>query len=120
MTEVVWLPRARLDYSSIAIYLGIEQHAPQAARAAVSKIEETVALLAEFPDAGRQVDYDDLRRRGYRRAIAGHYHIYYRHTAGTLTICRILHERQSLCDYALMSLDDETRSGAGHRPDAAE
>lgn len=102
MRKNEWRPRAQLDRSSITIFLGIEKQAPEAARKALDRIDEIISLVAEYPDAGRLVDNDELRRRGYRRAIAGHYHIYYRATIDTLTICRILHERQNLCDYSIV------------------
>ena len=105
MLSVEWLPRARLDMSSIAIYIGVEQHAPKVAKDILLRVEETVKLIAEFPELGRQVEFDGLQRSGYRRAIAGTYHVYYRYSGQALTVCRILHERQNIDRYTLLHVN---------------
>ncbi len=105
MLDLRWRPRAHLDRESIAIYLGIERHSPQAAFDAIRRIDEAISFVREFPDAGGRYRRDELQYE-YRTALANPYTIYYRFDDKALTIYRILHQHQDLDTYALISLDD--------------
>ncbi len=52
MLELAWRPRAHLDRESIAIYLGLECKNPQAALAAIQRIDAAIEHARSFPDAG--------------------------------------------------------------------
>lgn len=97
MLELEYRPRAQLDKTSIAIYLGHEQQAPKAALEAIKKIDAAIDQARMFPESGSVVPTEETPLSGeYRKVLARPYIILYRHDVKTLTVCRILHERQNL------------------------
>ena len=52
MRELRWRPRAHLDRESIALYLGMECSAPQAALDAIRKIDAAIERVRALPDHG--------------------------------------------------------------------
>lgn len=106
MRSVVWRPRAQLDRTSILIYLAVERQAPKSAEEVLSQIDEAIARIVAFPDIGRRVTYEGLRRRNYRRVPSGHYIIFYRVDEESITIVRVLHERQDFANYTVIDMGD--------------
>lgn len=104
MLDLAWRPRAHLDRESIAIYLGHERRAPQAALDAIKAIDAAVDMARTFPDAGGHFTDDHLEHE-YRTILAGSYIIYYRYNATTLTIYRIMHQRQNVDAYSLIEFN---------------
>ena len=104
MRKVEWRPRAHLDRESIAIYLGVERQSPQAALAAIEGIDATIKNICDFPEIGRAFMFEGLVHNDYRCAVSGRYRIFYRFTAETVTIYRVLHQRQSIDAYSLIGL----------------
>ena len=104
MLNLVWRPRAHLDRESIAIYLGVERRSPQAALNAVKRIDNAVAHARAFPDSGGRVRMDELGHTEYRTVLARPYIVYYRFDDTTLTVYRVLHQRQNIDTYALVDL----------------
>lgn len=104
MLDIQWRPRAHLDRESIALYLGCEQGKPEAALAAMKHIDNTLQRIQKFPDSGSHVRLEGLHRNDYRRALADPYAIYYRFDENTLTVYRILHQRQDIDTYTLVDL----------------
>lgn len=100
MLEVQWRPRAHLDRESIAIYLGVERQNPKAALAAINGIDAAIDRARRFPDAGGHFTDDHLEHE-YRTVLAGPYIVYYRYTSSTLTVYRIMHQRQNMDTYSL-------------------
>ena len=96
MLDLAWRPRAQLDRESIAIYLGLERGMPQAALDAIKDIDAALETVRTFPDAGGHLEHE------YRTTLAGPYIIYYRYNATTLTVYRIMHQRQSIDTYSLI------------------
>ena len=101
MLDLAWRPRAQLDRESIAIYLGLERGMPQAALDAIKGIDAALETVRTFPDAGGHFTDDHLEHE-YRTTLAGPYIIYYRYNATTLTVYRIMHQRQSIDTYSLI------------------
>lgn len=104
MLDLAWRPRAHLDRESIAIHLGLERKAPQAALDAMRRIDAAIERVRTFPDSGGRVRLDALRRTEYRTVLANPYTVYYRFDEKTLTVYRILHQRQNIDTYALVDL----------------
>ena len=101
MLDLAWRPRAQLDRESIAIYLGLERGMPQAALDAIKDIDAALETVRTFPDMGGHFTDDHLEHE-YRTTLAGPYIIYYRYNATTLTVYRIMHQRQSIDTYSLI------------------
>ena len=106
MLDLAWRPRAHLDRESITIYLGLECRNPQAALAAMRRIDAAVDHARAFPDSGGRVVVDGLHHREYRTVLANPYTVYYRFDDATLTVYRILHQRQDIDTYALIDLPE--------------
>ena len=107
MLDLAWRPRAHLDRESIAIHLGLERKAPQAALDAMRRIDDAIERVRTFPDSGGRVRLDTLRRTEYRTVLASPYTVYYRFDEKTLTVYRILHQCQNIDTYALVDLRGE-------------
>ena len=101
MLDLAWRPRGQLDRESIAIYLGLERGMPQAALDAVKGIDAALEMARTFPDTGGHFTDDHLEHE-YRTMLSGPYIIYYRYNAITLTVYRIMHQRQSIDTYSLI------------------
>ena len=106
MLDLAWRPRAHLDRESIAIYLGVECGNPQAALRAMRSIDAVIERVRELPDSGGRFFSEGLDRREYRTALANPYTVYYRYDNETLTVCRVLHQRQDIDDYTFIELGD--------------
>lgn len=104
MLEVVWRPRAQLDRESIALYLGFEQGNPEAALSAMQSIDSVIGRLRRFPESGGRVLVGGLDHDDYRRTHANPYTIYYRFNEATLTVYRVIHQRQDFDVYSLVDL----------------
>ena len=104
MRELLWRPRAHLDRESIALYLGCECNNPKAARAAMGDIDKALDFARWFPEAGRGFSMGNDGEADYRRVLAGSYVVFYKYDAETLTVYRVLHQRQDIDTYALMEL----------------
>lgn len=102
LRELRWRPRAHLDRKSIAIYLGIECGVPRVAAETIARIDKPLGRVRLFPDSGGRFRDSLLARKEYRTACAHPYTIYYTFDESTITVYRILHQRQYLDDYAFM------------------
>lgn len=74
---------------------------PRAALDAITGIDAALETVRTFPDAGGHFTDDHLEHE-YRTTLAGPYIIYYRYNATTLTVYRIMHQRQSIDTYSLI------------------
>ena len=81
--------------------LGLERGMPQAALDAIKGIDAALETVRTFPDVGGHFTDDHLEHE-YRTTLAGPYIIYYRYNATTLTVYRIMHQRQSIDTYSLI------------------
>lgn len=105
MRDISWRPRASADLEGILVYIGMELGSPQAARLTAEAIFAAVERAAQFPEAGRLLSDDDLKR-SYRRVLAKSYWVYYSYTAETLTVHRVFHTLRDLDHYGFEVLDD--------------
>lgn len=103
MLELHWRPRAQLDRESIALFIGYERRAPQAALATMERIDAALARVREFPDTGGHFRRDGLEHE-YRTVAANPYTVFYRYDDQVLTVYRVLHQRQDVDAYALVDL----------------
>lgn len=101
MLTLLWRPRADLDRQSIAIYLGLECNNKQAARAALKRIDTALEHVCSFPDSGGRLRISRLKTKEFRLVLVHPYTIYYQHNDTTLTVYRILHQRQDIDVYTL-------------------
>ena len=106
MLDLAWRPRAHLDRESIALYVGYERQTPQAALDAIRRIDAAIERVRAFPDSGGRFAMAGLHQREYRTAQANPYTVYYRYDDETLTVCRILHQRQDIDTYELVDFPD--------------
>ena len=102
--KLAFRPRAHLDRESIAIHLGVERGNPNAALKAMSAIDKAIERVRLFPDGGGRFRMDQLERRGYRTVLADPYIVFYRYSSETLTVYRILHQRQDIDTYAMVGI----------------
>ncbi len=92
MADIAWSSRAGDDLASIADY--IAQDSPQAARAWVSRITQSVERLKDFPHSGRVVpEYEDAE---VRELIVANYRIIYRVMPSGVEIVRVWHGARPL------------------------
>lgn len=106
MLDLAWRPRAHLDRESIAIYRGLECGNPSAALAAVQRIDAAIERVRALPDTGGRFCMEGLDAKEYRTVHANPYTVYYRFDNATLTVCRVLHQRQDMNTYALVDLPE--------------
>ena len=102
--DLEWRPRAHLDRESIAIYLGFERRTPQTALQTIEKIDAAIERARLFPDAGGRPHFERLDHHDYRTVLAKPYIIFYRFNSTTLTMYRIMHQRQEIDTYAMVEL----------------
>jgi plasmid stabilization system protein ParE len=57
--KLLWTPRALAQLEAIHAYIGAEN--PIAAATVITTIEQTAAILADFPNADEQTDRGDVR-----------------------------------------------------------
>lgn len=107
MLEVIWRPRAHLDRESIALYLGCECRSPRVALETIRRIDAAVERIRTFPDSGGRFAVDGLSHHEYRTAHVNPYTIYYRFDENTLTIHRVLHQRQDIDTFELVNFPME-------------
>lgn len=104
MLKLKWRPRAHLDRESIALYLGYERKQPQAALDTIRNIDAAIDHVRSFPDSGGRFQMEELRHTEYRTIHANPYTVYYRFDETTLTVYRILHQKQEISVYSLVDL----------------
>lgn len=107
MHNLIWRPRAHLDRESIALYLGFERKSPRAALDAMQRIDAALDRICTFPDSGGHFHMDDLQHSEYRTVHASPYTVYYRFDDTTVTVYRVLHQRQNIDTYALIDIDSD-------------
>ena len=76
-----------------AIWLYVAKRNPRAADQILIDIDERIAILETFPNAG--VPCHDLAR-GLRRLVAGNYLIFYRKEGEIIYIVRVLHGNRNI------------------------
>lgn len=85
--RIVYAPVAVQDLEDVFDY--ISQDNPEAAAKVAKEIEETVALLPEFPFMGRTLNEAGLS--GHRALVIGNYLAFYTVSDKEIQIRRILH-----------------------------
>ena len=87
--QVVLTPRAQADLDEIWDYTadrwGLDQ-----AETYTRQLWKDIAIVANRPSLGRECTEV---RRGYRMYASGSHVLFYRHTADSIDVVRILHER---------------------------
>lgn len=69
--EVRYLPAARRDLLEILDY--IQKDNPAAATRFIDLVDERVSRLGRFPEMGREIKDERLRRLGYRMLVVENY-----------------------------------------------
>ena len=103
MREIRIRPRAQLDLESLFIYRAFELKEPNAAQKTVDAIYSAIERAAEFPEAGRLFENENLEQ-GYRRVLVGRYWVYYTFDDESLTVWRVFHVRQDIDNYSIVDL----------------
>lgn len=105
LPNVFWRPRALFDLQSIVVYLGYEKGSPQAAKHVHDGIVAAIERVRLFPEIGKKVAIEELRNEGYRQVPAGSYIVFYRYVDAAIVVYRVLHQRQDVDTYDLVSLN---------------
>jgi plasmid stabilization system protein ParE len=95
--RIVQRTRARQDVLEIIAY--IADRNPQAAERVFAAYERSLTTLARSPDIGWLYPTNNPRLSGLRASPIGRfraYLIFYRHTAETLDVIRVLHGKRDL------------------------
>lgn len=93
MTKVVFSPAAKKDLEEIGDYVAFQLHNKPAARKLIAKIQNSVYLLRQFPEAGTPLDNAGSHTI-FRYLICGNYMIFYVLSNGDAHIVRILYSRR--------------------------
>lgn len=104
MRRLGWRPRAHLDRESIAIHLGMERGNPQAAIKAIEAIDEALESILATPEIGRHFPAAHPGGREYRKILTGSYVVFYTFDNESVTVFRVLHQRQNIDTYTLSDL----------------
>lgn len=102
----VYRPRAACDIESIVVYIGSILDAPQAAKVWYEQLQSALDALGDMPTLGKRFDDDMLSHHDMRTYRVGQYRLFYTFTETTVTVWRVLHTRQDIDDYAIMTLAD--------------
>ncbi len=73
-------------------------------------IDASIERVRQFPDSGGRFVMEGLHGREYRTAQANPYTVYYRYDDATLTVYRILHQRQDIDTYTLVDFNEDGTS----------
>lgn len=107
MRTVRYRPRAAFDLESIVIHLGEVCQNPTLARSTYSSIVGAVQTLAQMPTMGRPFIDETITSRAYRSWLVGSYRVFYSFDAESLTVWRVIHNRQEIDDYAFVEWREE-------------
>ena len=86
MARIVRTESATADVAAIADRIAVDN--PSAAERWLDEIDETLALISQFPLMGERVDH---LGRGIRRHCCGNYLLFYRPTDDGIELRRVLH-----------------------------
>lgn len=92
MAEIVWTSAALEQLNELAEYIALDK--PDAARALVRRVVETVSRLVDFPLSGRIPD--ELPHSVYREIVVPPCRVFYRYTDTTFFIIHIMREERML------------------------
>jgi len=87
MVKVIWAPSAIEDVEQIADF--IARDSPDRASLFVTRIEEAVDQLGDFPKSGRTIP--EIGDPGYREVLLGDYRIMYRLVGEEVWITGVVH-----------------------------
>ena len=104
--SVDYRPRAAYDIESIVVYVGQILGSPRAAKDWYDQLMSTLDSLADLPTLGKRFDDELLSHHDMRTFRVGQYRLFYTFDERTLTVWRVLHTRQDIDDYAIMTLKD--------------
>ena len=104
--SVDYRPRAAYDIESIVVYVGQILGSPRAAKDWYDQLMSTLDSLADLPTLGKRFDDELLSHHDMRTFRVGQYRLFYAFDERTLTVWRVLHTRQDIDDYAIMTLKD--------------
>lgn len=91
MRKLRYLPKAKNDLSTIALYIAADN--PQRAYSFVDEIEQRCRLIAELPKAARRVD----SVAGVVRVVSfKRYLIFYRDSKDAIDVLRVLHSARDI------------------------
>jgi len=86
MARIIRTRSAESDVIAIASYIAADS--PSAAARWVEELDETLALIADFPLSGERVDH---LATGLRRHCYGNYLLFYRPLEDGIELRRVLH-----------------------------
>ncbi|WP_275547229.1 MULTISPECIES: type II toxin-antitoxin system RelE/ParE family toxin [unclassified Pseudomonas] len=92
MAEIVWTSPALEQLNDLAEYIALDN--PDAARALVGRVMDTVSRLAQFPLSGHVPE--ELPGSVYREVVVPPCRIFYRHSEERVFIIHIMREERML------------------------
>lgn len=103
MTKIVFSPEARQDLSETGDYIAYRLRNKSAARHLLTRIQDTVMSLSQFPESGTPLVLSSPNI-AYRYLICGSYMLFYYISENVVHIDRILYGRR---DYLAILFGDE-------------
>lgn len=94
MAELLFSHDAMRDLLEIQSYIAERLENPESAASTIDKIQKTILVLEDFPEAGTLLLPAILRGRDYRFLVSGNYMIFYRIRENHIEIGRILYGRR--------------------------
>jgi len=110
---VIYTPSAKKDIGGAVTYLFFKRSAPQAARALIRELDETVKRVMKAPYAGSLYRTDRAMRDEIRWVTVKSFVLYYAVTEDTVQIRRFLHGRQNR---KITIYPNHQQTALGHRP----
>ena len=94
MAELLYSHDAMQDLLEIQSYIAERLENPESASSTIDKIQKTILVLKDFPEAGTLFLPAVSRGRDYRFLVSGNYMIFYRIRENHIEIGRILYGRR--------------------------
>ena len=82
--------------------MGVERSNPQAALRTINAIDAAIDMARRFPRTAAATTPMTTSSASTAERLAGSYIIIYRYDATTLTVYRIMHQRQNIDTYSLI------------------
>ena len=94
--KIIYLPIALSDLHQIVDYVAFELKSPQAADSFISKLDDAISRLENFPLSGTIYKGNKKLEHDYRILVVENYLVFYTVLSNTLEIHRVLYGRRKL------------------------
>ena len=105
MNKIVYSPKARNDFDEIWTYISEKLLNPSAAEATVNGILDTIDMLQAQAEIGKPLYFSSDLFSGYRFLVYKNYLAFYRTSADTIYIDRIIYGKRDYMRLLFRDLD---------------